>query len=286
MKAIVYTKYGPPDVLQLQDVDKPIPKNNEVLIKIHATTVSLADTEVRKLKFSGLLKFFMKLGIGFRGPRKRFRILGQEFAGEIESTGSEVSLFKNGDSVFGTSDFRFGTYAQYVSIPEKGIILPIPTNLTYEEVAAIPLGGLEAAYFLREANIKNGQTMLIIGASGSIGTIAIQLAKYYGAKITAIGNPNSLELMKSLGASKVFDFTKEDFTQRDEKYDLIFDVIGKTSFSDGLRALNSNGLYLLANPQLTLINHQKKEARKKGKRVINRNMSDDKERLDQLIFRI
>ncbi|MFX0164991.1 MAG: NAD(P)-dependent alcohol dehydrogenase [Promethearchaeota archaeon] len=284
MKAIVCTKYGPPDVLQLKEVEKPIPKDNEVLIKIHATTVTMGDCEMRSLKFSGLLKFLMRLGIGFRGPRKRFSILGQEFAGEIESIGSEVKKFRKGEPVFGTTDFHFGSYAEYKCLPEDGVLTIKPTNMTFEEATTIPLGGLEALHFLGKANIQKSQTMLIIGASGTIGTIGIQLAKLFGADVTAIGNPNSLEIMKSLGADQVIDYTKEDFTQDNETYDIIFDVIGKTSFSQGLRSLNKNGIYLLANPKLSLINHHKREARRNNKKVINRNIANSKERTEQLIY--
>ncbi|MFX1277773.1 MAG: NAD(P)-dependent alcohol dehydrogenase [Promethearchaeota archaeon] len=284
MKAIVCIKYGPPEVLQLKEVEKPIPKNNEVLIKIYATTVTTGDCEMRSLKFSGWLKFLMRLGIGFRGPRKSFSILGQELAGEIESVGSEVKLFKKGDPVFGTTSFHFGSYAEYLCLRESEILLIKPNNMTYEEATTIPVGGLEAVHYLREANIQEGNTMLLIGASGSIGTIGIQLAKYYGAHVTAIGNPKSLEMMKSLGADKVIDYTKEDFTQNSETYDIIFDIIGKISFSSGLQSLKKNGIYLLANPKMTLLNHQKREAKKKGITLISRNMDNTKERTEQLEF--
>ena len=282
MKAIVCTKYGPPDVLQFKEVEKPIPKDNEVLIKIHAATVTMGDCEIRSLKFSGALKFLMRFGFGFRGPRKKLSILGQELAGEIESIGNEVKLFKKGDPVFGPTGFHFGAYAEYISLPEDGVLAIKPSNMTYEEAAVVPVGGLEAVHYLKEANIQKGQTMLIIGASGSIGTFGIQLAKYYGAEVTAIGNPKSLEMMKNLGADKVIDYTKEDFTESSETYDIIFDVIGKTSFSDGLNSLNKNGIYLLANPKMTLINHEKREATRNDKKLISRNMDDKKTRTEQL----
>jgi NADPH:quinone reductase-like Zn-dependent oxidoreductase len=284
VKAIICTKYGPPEVLQLKDVEKPVPKDNEILVKIHAATVTMGDCEMRSLKFSGVLKAMMRLAIGFKGPRKSFSILGQELAGEIESVGSEIRRFNKGDQVFGTTSFHFGAYAEYVCLREKETLLIKPNNMTYEEAATIPVGGLEAVHYLRETNIQEGQTMLIIGASGSIGTIGIQLAKYYGANVTAIGNPKSLEIMKSLGANKVIDYTQEDFTQSSETYDIIFDVIGKTSFSSGLRSLNKNGIYLLANPKMTLINHQKREAKRNDIKLISRNMDEAKERTEQLEF--
>jgi len=282
MKAIVCTKYGPPDVLQLQDVDKPISKGNEVLIKIHAATVTMGDCELRSLKFSGLLKVLMRLGVGFRGPRKRFSILGQELAGEIESIGRDVKLFKKGDPVFASTGFHFGAYAEYVCLPEDGTVVIKPDNITYDEAAAVPTGGLEAIHFLREADIQKGQTVLIRGASGSIGTFAIQLAKYYGAEVTGVGNPKSLEVMKSIGADKAIDYTKEDFTKSGETYDVIFDVIGKSSFSSFAGSLNENGIYLLANPKMSLINREKRVAQKSDKKYISGNMDTTIERIEQL----
>jgi NADPH:quinone reductase-like Zn-dependent oxidoreductase len=213
-----------------------------------------------------------------------YSILGQELAGEIESLGNKVKLFKKGDQVFGTSSFHFGAYAEYICLSEDEVLLTKPNNMTFEEAATIPVGGLEAVHYLKKANIQKGQTMLIIGASGTIGTLGIQLAKYYGANVTAIGNPKSLEIMKSLGADNVVDYTKEDFTESGETYDIIFDVIGKTSFSKGLTKLNKNGLYLLANPKMTLINHEKREAKRNGKILMGRNMDGTKEMIEHLKF--
>ena len=284
MKAIVCSKYGPPDVLQLKEVEKPVPKDNEVLVKIHAATVTMGDCELRSLKFSGVLKFLMRLGLGFRGPRKKYSILGQELAGEIEAIGNEVTLFKKGDPIFASTGFHFGGYAEYVCLPEDGTVAIKPDNMSYEEAAVVPTGGLEALHFLRAANIEKGQTILISGASGSIGTFAIQLAKYYGAEVTGVGNPNSLEIMKSIGADKVIDYTKEDFTKNGETYDVIFDVIGKSSFSSCIGSLNENGIYLLANPKMVLVNREKKAAKKTNKKYISGNMDDKEERIEQLNF--
>jgi len=284
MKAIVCTKYGPPDVLQLKEVEKPTPKDNEILVKIYAASVTMGDCELRSLKFSGLLKFLMRLGVGFKGPRKRFSILGQELAGEIESIGPEVKLFKKGDPVFASTGFHFGAYAEYVCLPEDGTVVIKPDNMTYDEAATVPTGGLEAIHFLREADIQKGQTILIRGASGSIGTFAIQLAKYYGAEVTGVGNPKSLEVMKSIGADKVIDYTKEDFTKSGETYDIIFDVIGKSSFSSYVSSLNKNGIYLLANPKMSLINREKRAAKKSDKKYISGNMDTTIERIEQLNF--
>jgi len=245
MKAIVCTKYGPPEVLQLKEVEKPIPKDNEVRIRIYGTTVTAGDTEIRGLKFSFWMRLLMRLGFGLIRPRKK--ILGQELGGEIESVGKDVKLFKKGDQIFASTAFRFGTYAEYVCLPEDGVLAIKPSNMTYEEAAAVVTGGINALWYLRKANIQSGQKVLIRGGSGTIGTFAIQLAKYYGAEVTAIGNPSSLEMMKSLGADKVFDYHKDDFAKSSETYDVIFDVIGKSSFSGFIRTLKENGIYLLAN---------------------------------------
>ena len=245
MKAIVCTKYGPPDVLQLKEVEKPIPKDNELLIRIYGTTVTAGDTEIRDLKFSFMMKLLMRLGFGIIRPRKK--ILGQELGGVIEAVGKEVKLFNKGDEIFASTAFRFGPYAEYICLPEDGVIAIKPTNMTYEEAAAVVTGGINALWYLRKGHIQNGQKLLIRGASGTIGTYAIQLAKYYGAEVTGIGNPSSLEMMKSLGADKVIDYTKDDITKSLETYDVIFDVIGKSSFPVFIKSLNENGTYLLAN---------------------------------------
>ncbi len=284
MKAIVYTKYGPPEVLQLKDVEKPTPKDNEILVKIHAASVTMGDCEMRSLKFSRSLRILMRLAMGFRGPRKKNFIPGQEFAGEIEALGKDVKLFKKGDAVFGTKGFRLGGYAEYVCLPEDGIVAIKPTDMTYEEAAVVPIGGLEASHFIRKVNIQKGQTVLTSGASGSIGTVAIQLAKYYGGEVTGVGNPTSLEVMKSIGADKVIDYTKEDFTESGETYDVIFDVIGKSSFSRCLSLLNEEGVFLLANPKISLINREKRTAKKNDKKVISGNISTTKEMIERLNF--
>ncbi|MHA1930897.1 MAG: NAD(P)-dependent alcohol dehydrogenase [Promethearchaeota archaeon] len=286
MNAVIYTKYGPPDVLELKlgEVEKPTPKDNEILVKIHAASVTMGDCEMRSLKFSGALKFLMRIGLGFRGPRKKNAILGQEFAGEIEEIGKDVTLFKKGEAVFGTNGFHFGGYAEYVCLPEDGIVAIKPTNMTFEEAAVVPIGGLEATHFIRKANIQEGETILIRGASGSIGTVAIQLAKYYGAEVTGVGNPTSLEVMKSIGADKVIDYTKEDFTKSGETYDFILDVIGKSSISNYISTLNENGIFLAANPKMSLSNREKKIARENEKQLISGNRSTTKEMIEQLKF--
>ena len=266
MKAIVCTKYGPPDVLQLKDVEKPTPKDNEVLIRIYATTVTAGDCGLRSLKFPLLLQLLARIGFGFRGPRKK--ILGQELAGEIEAVGKDVTRFRKGDQVFAWTGFRLGAYAEYTCLPEDGVLALKPSTMTYEEAAALPVGGLDAVYFLRKGTLQSGQKVLINGAGGSIGTFAVQFAKYFGAEVTAVDSTGKLDMLRSIGADQVIDYTQEDFTKSGETYDVIFDVIGKSSFSRSVRALTQNGRYLLANPQLSQKVRGRWTSRRSSKQVI------------------
>jgi NADPH:quinone reductase-like Zn-dependent oxidoreductase len=254
MKAIVWTKYGSVDGLQLQEIPRPIPKDNEILIKVHAATASTPDTEFRRLKLPLLFAVPLRLYLGLRRPT-RIRILGGEFAGEVESAGKDVTRYKPGDQVFGYTGLGMGAYAEYLCLAEKpsapaSVMGDKPVNLTYEEAAAVPFGGLEALHALRQANIQSGQKVLIVGAGGSIGTYGVQLARLYGAEVTGVDKPGKLEMLRSIGAEHVIDYTREDFTRNGQTYDVIFDTIGKSPLAGSLRSLRENGTYMNANPGL------------------------------------
>ena len=252
MKAIVWTKFGPPEVLQLQEVDKPQPKDDELLIKIHATTVTVGDCEMRRLDYPLLMGLLVRMYIGFTKP-KRITILGMELAGEVEEVGKDVMNFKVGDQVFAATGFMgTGTCAEYICLPEKpgdGAIALKPANMSFDEAAAVPVGGLEALSLLRKGNIQLGQEVLINGAGGTIGPFAIQLAKYYGAEVTAVDSTKKLDTLRSIGADHVIDYTREDFTKSGNTYDVIFDMVGKSSYSGCIRSLKENGFYLLTYPK-------------------------------------
>jgi len=248
MKAIVYTEYGPPDVLQLKEVEKPNPKDKEILIRVCATSINFGDTLVRNFKKISPRKFHMpflfwlfgKIYFGFRKPKRT--ILGSEFAGEIEAIGKEVKLFKEGDQVFGYCGPSMGAYAEYLCMPENGVVAGKPANMTYAEAAAVPYGAIMALNLLRKVNVQTGQRVLVNGASGGIGPALVQLAKsQFEAEVTGVCGAQRMEYVKSLGADKVIDYTKEDFTNCGETYDYIIDILGKSSFAQCKRVLNPNG---------------------------------------------
>ncbi len=250
MKAVVYTKYGSPDVLQLKEVDKPIPKNDEVLIKVYAAEATKTDCELRSFNFQ--VKWFwlpLRIAMGLIKPKKQ--ILGGYFAGEVESVGKDVSKFKKGDQIFGTTKLRLGAYGEYVCLPASYTLVPKPHNVSFEEAAAVPLGGLNALHFLRKANIRKGEKVLVNGAGGSIGSFGVQIAKAMGAEVTAVDSTIKEDMLRRIGADHFFDYTKEDFTKSGQTYDVIFDMVAKSSYSECVRTLNSKGRYLMANPRIS-----------------------------------
>ena len=272
MKAIVWTKYGSPGALQLREVETPTPKKNEVLIKVHAAAASQADTEFRRLKLPLLFALPLRLYLGFLKPIRK-SVLGTEFAGEIVSVGKDVTQYKPGDEVYGYTGLGMGTYAEYLCLSEKPSALASvmgikPANLTYEEAAAAPFGGLEALHSLRQAHIQHGQKVLIVGAGGSIGTYSVQLAKHYGAEVTGVDHTVKLDMLRSIGADHVIDYTREDFTKNGQTYDVIMDTIGKSPFLRSLRSLKEHGIYLNANPGLVGGLWMRWLSKNSGKRVI------------------
>jgi NADPH:quinone reductase-like Zn-dependent oxidoreductase len=254
MKAILWTKYGSPDGLQLREVLKPAPKDNEVLIKIHAATASTPDSEFRRMKLPLFYALAFRLYIGLIRPA-RITILGGEFAGEIEAVGKDVTRFQPGDQVFGYTGLSMGSYAEYMCLAENpsdfaGVFGRKPLNMSYEEAAAVPFGGLEALHSLQRITVQAGQKILIVGAGGSIGTWTVQLAKHYGMEVTGVDHPSKLEMLREIGADHVIDYTREKYTKNGIKYDVIVDTINKSPFQGSVRSLTENGTYINAKPSL------------------------------------
>jgi NADPH:quinone reductase-like Zn-dependent oxidoreductase len=243
VKAVICTGYGSPDVLQLREVEKPVPGSNEVLIRVHATTVTAGEIGLRSFKVPILLWLPLRLFLGFTKP-KRVKILGQELAGEIQAVGKDVKRYSVGDQVFAGTGFSLGAYAQYKCLPENALMAIKPANISYEEAAACPLSGLEALQLVSKANIQPGQKVLIVGAGGSIGTFAVQIAKHFGAEVTAVDSTGKLDMLRSIGADHVIDYTREDFTRSGQTYDYVIDVAGKSSRSRSKRVLKPNGAYV------------------------------------------
>ena len=252
MKAITYLEYGPPDVLQLRDVEKPIPKDDEVLIRVRAAEATKSDCEMRSFKYS--VKWFwlpLRIALGIRRPRRQ--VLGSYFSGEIESLGSKVTGFCVGDQVFGSTQLRMGAYGEYLALPQNYTIVSKPTNMSFAEAAAVPLGGLNALHFMRRAKIQPGEKVLVNGAGGSIGAHAVLIAKSMGAEVTAVDSTIKKDITHRFGADNFIDYTKEDFTANGRTYDVIFDMVPGSSYSACIETLKPNGRYLSGNPRLSVM---------------------------------
>ncbi|HEV2317080.1 MAG TPA: NAD(P)-dependent alcohol dehydrogenase [Thermoplasmata archaeon] len=280
---MVWTDYGAPSGLQPRAVPTPVPVKAQLLIRIRATSVTAGDAELRALRFGLGMRLLVRL---IMGPvRPRHKILGQEFAGDVERIGPDVQLFRIGDPVYGTTGFGFGAYAEYLCVRESsrdGAVAAKPVRLTYEEAATIPTGGLEALHFLRRAGDLRNKKVLIIGAGGGIGTIAVQLAKSFGANVTAVDGPRKMDLLRGIGADRVIDYSREEYARRPDAYDVILDVVGRSPFSASMEALRDGGVYLVANPRLSVLVRALWARRRRGKKVFVRGSPPSTQDLDDL----
>jgi 2-desacetyl-2-hydroxyethyl bacteriochlorophyllide A dehydrogenase len=283
MKAIIWTKYGPADGLQLQEIEKPVPKDDEILVKVHATTVTAGDSEMRRLRLPLMLSFPMRVYAGLWKP-KRITILGQELAGEVEQVGRDVSSFKPGDPVFGTTGFKFGAYAEYICLPgaqkdAQGTIAAKPKNLSYAEAAAVPTAAFEALHYMNKADVQPGQKVLVVGGGGSIGSYSIQLAKNHGAEVTAVDSSEKQDMIRAAGADIVIDYTRQGYTQAGESYDVIIDVVGRKLVRNRLELLKPGGYYFLAftTPWDSLLS--KRVSRKANKNLVIQSSEQSREDL-------
>jgi NADPH:quinone reductase-like Zn-dependent oxidoreductase len=250
MKAAICIKYGPPEVVKIEERPKPVPKEKEILIRVHATTVASGDCRVRGANVPALYKPLLSLMFGFRGPRQP--ILGTELSGQIEEIGKNITMFKEGDKVFAMTGMKMGAHAEYIVLPEKGRIVPKPDNVTYEQAASLSFGGTTALHFYRKGNLKKGHKVLVYGASGAVGTSAVQLAKYFGAEVTGVCSGANGELVRSLGADHVIDYTVEDFRTQSAQYDIIFDAVGKITKSSCRDAISNDGKFLTVNGTMVI----------------------------------
>ena len=267
MKAIVFTKYGSPDVLEIRDIEKPVPRDDEVLIKVHAAEVTKADCEMRSFHFQ--VKWFvptLRLYLGLTRPRKQ--VLGAYFSGEVEATGKAVTRFRPGDRVFGATRMRLGAHSEYLCLPDSYTIAPKPDNISYAEAAAVPLGGLNALHFMRKANIRGGEKVLVNGAGGSIGTYGVQIARAMGAEVTAVDSAIKEDMLRRIGAAHFIDYASEDFTANGRTYDVIFNMVARTRHSACINALNHGGRYIMANPRISDMLRSVLTGRLTGKKTI------------------
>jgi len=276
MKAVIWTNYGGPEVLQLGEVPKPTPKDNEILVKIEATTATAGDCEMRRMKTAIQYRLLMRMYVGFKKPT-RLTILGMELAGIVESVGKDVTRFKKGDEFFASTGFAgSGTYAEYICLPEESdegkadvaVVALKPANMTFEEAAPVPMGGVEALCLLKQANLQSGHRILINGSGGTIGSYAVQIAKSMGAEVTAVDSTDKMDMLRSIGADQVLNYMKEDFTKKDEKYDVIFDIVGKASYSGSMKSLEENGIYISSIPKTSRSIRGRWTSRRSSKKVV------------------